>query len=105
MKIYYSDNKNKDTSLFGFPVVSKFDESSDTCHAYWDISANKYFIKYNNAKLYNPNPMYEVDNKKRPFHDLKWKWIEVSVKTFTLYINFLKTEQEKFLIQAERELL
>lgn len=69
----------------------------------------KFYIKIEpNKKLHNPFPNYSITKVKNSFIDKVCKsenaFLEVNQQTFDKYINFLKTENIKWLTEAEREI-
>lgn len=69
-----------------------------------------YYIKSTPDKiLYNPLETYSIDPKiKKSFINkickVELKFLEVSESVFNMYINFLKTENTKWLTKAQREI-
>lgn len=69
-----------------------------------------YYIKSTPDKnLYNPTETYSIDPKvKKSFVNKicksELKFLEVSESVFNMYINFLKTENNQWLIKAQREI-
>lgn len=69
-----------------------------------------YYIKSTPDKiLYNPTENYSIDPKvKKSFVNKicksELKFLEVSESVFNMYINFLKTENNQWLIKAQREI-
>lgn len=69
----------------------------------------KYMVKLNNnGKIYNPISIYG-EEKQSTFLDsickTSDKFIEVNIKVFESYIQFLKTKNKAWLQNAEREIL
>ena len=67
----------------------------------------KYYVKQGDrAKLANPIGMYAETLKAKPKEGRpSWKFREVSLKVFNKYVQFLKTKNTAWLIQAEREMI
>jgi len=58
-------------------------------------------------KLYNPNGMMNSEISNKDIHRIKEDinaFAEVGIKSFDLYLSFLKNNNSNFLRQAEREL-
>jgi len=66
----------------------------------------KYYVKANNrGDLYNPYGMYESDQHKRKKHmsgELVWRFQEVNIRVFELYMSFLRTNNMAWLNNAMR---
>lgn len=69
-----------------------------------------YYVKSTPEKvLYNPLETYSIDPKiKKSFVNkickVELKFLEVSESVFNMYVNFLKTENTKWLTKAQREI-
>lgn len=68
---------------------------------------NRYLIKLDeNGKLFNPyGPFTEGMETKQRVGRPTWKFRNTSKNNFNQYINFLKTKNEVFLKNAEREMI
>jgi hypothetical protein len=69
----------------------------------------KYYIKcYANKKPFDPFPKYSVSDNKNSFIDkvcrAETSYREVNQSIFDKYLNFLKTENNQWLNQCQREL-
>lgn len=89
------------------PRVTKINEKTFAKKIIRDDGTIRYSVKLNpNGKLYNPVSMYGQD-KGNTFLDRVCRsndrFKNVSLKTFDLYINFLKTKNLAWLNNAERE--
>lgn len=74
-----------------------------------DNNTTRYYIKLDSrGKLYNPIGTYQ-DNQQHQFINRVCKeqtrYKDVSPKTFDMYLNFLKTKNESWLNNAEREMI
>jgi len=70
----------------------------------------RYYIRANSKKqLFDPFPRYSVSDNRSSFVDKVCKadhnFIEVTQSIFNKYINFLKTENNQWLLKAQREVL
>lgn len=61
-----------------------------------EVVTTLYYVKYA-GYIYDPHNMNEVELRYRD-----WRMKEVSKRVFDLYLDFLKTRQEHFRINAER---
>lgn len=83
--------KQDDFDIDGFPVQEK--ENKDTLAK---RSGNRRLVKIDNmGKFFNPYGMYAS----RANYE---RWLQVNEKTFNFYLNFLKTKNQSFLLNAER---
>lgn len=119
--VYTITGKQDELDEDGFPII--FDTVEERTHgddvvvkaedadiAYGKKTFNgkryRYYVKANNrGDLYNPYGMYESDQHKRKKHmsgDLVWKFHEVNLRVFELYISFLKTNNKAWLQNAMR---
>lgn len=68
----------------------------------------KYFVKANKyGHVYNPLGMYETDRKTKvnPRYGMKsFDYRQVSKEVFTMYLNFLNTKNNAWLLNAERSM-
>ena len=70
----------------------------------------RYYVRANSKKqLLDPFPRYGMGEQKNSFIDKVCKgennYIEVTQSAFNKYLNFLKTENNQWLVQAQREIL
>lgn len=83
-------------------------ENDDLAYAKKSFNTKRYnyHVKTNNrGDLYNPHGMYEsanTHNKKHVSGDLVWRFQEVNLRVFELYLSFLKTNNKAWLMNAER---
>ena len=67
-------------------------------------SSYTYYAKSNKrGNLYNPYGLYEEWNhtKSREGEPI-WKFVQINIRVFELYISFLKTNNKSWLLNAER---
>lgn len=86
------------------------DENSDMAYAK-EIrgNRNRFYVKFGEGHLFDPFGMFTTSKdankldkaKKKPIYSYK----EVSPRIFKLYLNFLKTKNKAWLINAEREII
>lgn len=72
-----------------------------------DLGTKRYYIRLSlSNKLYDPTSIYGLD-KTKSFLDSTVRdpnrFKAVNFKTFSLYLNFLKTKNRSYLFNAERE--
>lgn len=60
-----------------------------------------YFLLADRTKF--KNPLDENHKTDRIKGITRWKWVEVSEKTFKFYLKFLQTQATRYLISAEKE--
>lgn len=102
----------------GFPVIwnEKFDddtylpaEERDIAYAKIEMVDGRafYYIKQGpNARYFNPIGIYdEGRHMKRHAGEHLWKFRRVNRAAFDLYIKFLQTKNQTYLIAAEREMV
>lgn len=70
----------------------------------------RYYVRGNSQKqLFDPFPRYSLNGKKSSFIDKICKgnntFVEVTQSVFDKYINFLKTENNQWLLKAQREVM
>jgi hypothetical protein len=70
----------------------------------------RYYVRANSKKqLFDPFPRYSVSDNKSSFIDKVCKgennFVEVTQSVFDKYVNFLSTENNQWLIRAQREIL
>ena len=100
--------KNDATSVEGYPIITN--EASDFAFAKKIVGVQKtrYFVKMNSSgKILNPIGLYsESTHNKQLRHTgaAEWQYAEVNEKVFTNYLNFLKSRNNAWLLNAEREI-
>ena len=93
----------------GLPVICDTDEehAEDRPEAYAKVMSNRFFVKANaRGELYNPIGLYSenTQNSNRKGTGTKiWQYKETHYKAFMTYLNFLKTKNVAYLLNAERE--
>lgn len=70
----------------------------------------RYYVRANSKKqLFDPFPRYSISDNKSSFIDKVCKgennFVEVTQSVFDKYVNFLSTENNQWLIRAQREIL
>ena len=101
------------TSSNGFPVLWDTDNKEakhrkEACaYCVFQNDRKRFFVKCNRrGGLYNPNGMDEEFkiNRKTIDKGKTWNYTEVGMRTFEFYIKFLKTKNNAYLSNAEREI-
>lgn len=71
-------------------------------------SKNKYYIKVGSyGKIYNPMGLYSEGTSNKFLAKVgknAWEFTEVNQKVFDMYVNFLRTKNQAWLNNAEREM-
>lgn len=97
---FIDDNKRPRIEQDGASVMAKRSLKSNGSLRL-QIRIDKY------KKLYNPNGIMASEITNKDIHRIKEdidSFTDVGIKTFDLYLSFLKTNNPNFLRQAEREL-
>lgn len=89
--------------------LQEVDDDDDTaiCKDILTNDKHVYSIKVNKrGSLLNPYDMYEEDRHNRVSEGRKnWEFRKVSKKSFDYYVEFLKTKNQSWLRNAEREIV
>ena len=104
----YAMKKDGDIEIDGtlYPTISN--EKSDFVMAKRIVRKNtiKYFVKRNSyGKFLNPMGMYDEGRHNKQRHgtgEAEWPLTEVNENVFMMYINFLRTNNQSYLLNAER---
>lgn len=90
----------------GFPRTH-FENNANT-HAKLVINGDsiRHLIKFSSTgRIFNPFGLYDETQRIRESRHAarpNWKWRQVSAAVFSFYIEFLKTRNTSFLVNAER---
>ncbi len=110
--------KHHDIDEHGYPILydveyedEQIEYAEDSANAYAKVvyirGKSKYYIKASSdGDMYNPIGLYEgggKDTKRVNLGRPEWEFEEVRKRPFEFYINFLKTKNQAYLINAERE--
>ena len=89
---------------------TKFENNSNTHAKLVSIGESKrYYIKFNRTgRIFDPCGLYdEIQQTRESRHASRpnWKWRQVSERVFLFYLEYLKTRNKAFFINAERSIV
>lgn len=89
-----------DTQIVYTCIDGTIGESDQDVVAKYHTLSNKsvYYIRFENGKMVNPS---NRDNRRKTLEQARWKRVPHNV--YILYLQFLKTHRQMFLLKAERE--
>jgi hypothetical protein len=106
VEVYTLAGNHKSTNENGVPLCEDQTANSNNGYAKKIVTPNTthLYIKMSKGRLINPMGPYA--NREIPAkigNDSVWKWTKVSQNTFGFYLQFLKSRNPAFYLNAERE--